>query len=194
VRFHEHEYDQDPGKEAWKKAADDAVDMVHEFSRLPYLDQLVSADPKDVLEVEQLRKWSFVNCPVWIKIDLAYRDAQGTVHVVDWKTGKWIRDDNPIQLLGYASYVSDKWETPLEKMAVREVYLRRGGEEKCCELSEDRFTEAHDRILESIRSMLGALDDPNLNVALEDDFPTAPDERKCERCFFRRICPEVETG
>jgi CRISPR/Cas system-associated exonuclease Cas4 (RecB family) len=191
VRFHEHEYDADPGRPVWKQAADDAERMVLEFERLGYLDRLAQMPKEQLLEIEELNNWSFEGCPVWVKIDLAYRDDAGKIHVLDWKTGKRVREDDPIQLLGYATYVNDRWNATKDELSVREIYLR-GGEEKACQLDEAKFSHAKDVILESIRGMLGALDDPQRNVALEDDFPTAPDTIKCDRCFFRRICPEMQ--
>ena len=191
VRFHEHEYDADPGKEVWKRAADDAERMVRDFEGLGYLDLLSGMPKENLLEIEELNSWSFEGCPVWVKIDLAYREDSGKIHVLDWKTGKRVREDDPIQLLGYATYVNDRWNATREELSVREVYLRQS-EEKSCQLDEAKFAHAKDTILESIRGMLGALENPERNVAVEEDFPTAPDTVKCDRCFFRRICPEMQ--
>jgi CRISPR/Cas system-associated exonuclease Cas4 (RecB family) len=191
VRFHEHEYGADPGREVWRQAAEDARRMVVEFGNLDYLDRIARMPRENLLEIEELNNWSFEGCPVWVKIDLAYREDSGRIHVLDWKTGKRMRDDDPIQLLGYATYVNDRWNATKDELSVREVYLRQG-EEKPCQLDDAKFSHAKDTILESIRGMLGALGDPTRNVAIEDDFPTAPDTLKCERCFFRRICPEMQ--
>lgn len=191
VRFHEHEYDEDPGREVWKRATDEAKQMVLDFGGLPYLDQLAELPAKDMLGIEELDKWFFEGCPVWVKIDLAFRDGEGAVNVLDWKTGKRIREDDPVQMLGYATYAREKWRDGGGGLSVREVYLRHQ-QEKPCDLDPGKLTEARDTILESIRGMLSALENPEQNVAVEDDFPTAPDATKCSRCFFRRICPEMQ--
>ena len=191
VRFHEHEYAQDPGRDVWQRAAADAKQMVVDFDRLDYLDVVAGLSGERMLGIEELSKWFFEGCPVWVKIDLAYRDEDGRIHVVDWKTGKSVREDDPVQLLGYATYANDRWNHGDDGLSVREVYLRHG-QEKPCELDDGKLAGARDKILESIRGMLSTLEDPNQNVAIEDDFPTAPDTKKCSRCFFRGICPEMQ--
>ncbi len=190
TRFHEHEYEKTPEPEVWKQAADDAVGMLETWLGMEYAEMLGRIGPSGILGVEELESWPFQDVPVWVKIDLAYRDEEGTVHIVDWKTGKKLTPDNPIQMTGYAVYANRTWDTPLDKLAVREVFLRLPDPEKWTTIDEETVVGAQETMLESIRSMLGALDDPRQDVAAEDDFPTAPSMGKCSRCFFQKVCPD----
>ncbi len=190
VRFHEHEYGPVPEPSAWKAAADDAVEMFHRWGQLSYLPDVQSLDAGQILGIEDLDSWEFHGVPVWVKIDLAYRDAEGSVHILDWKTGRRVTPENPTQMTGYAIYAQRNWNVELEALRVREVYLRLENPEKVCEVSEETLALAQDKILESIRSMIGALENPAVNVAVEQDFPAAPADWRCSRCFFRGICEE----
>jgi len=190
VRFHEHEYGPVPSPEQWKQAADDAVGMFEAWAKMPYLEELREVTSEQILGIEDLDSWVFHGVPVWVKIDLAFRDGEGRVHIVDWKTGRKLTPDNPLQMTGYAVYAERRWGTKLESLAVREIYLRREEPEKWCQIDARSIEAAQERILESIRGMLGVLDDPAVNVAVEEDFPPAPADGKCRRCFFRAICPE----
>ncbi len=191
TRFHEHEYGIRVPDAQWKRAVDEAVEMLTAFARLEYLDTIRELEPQAVLGLEDLQKWSFENVPIWVRIDLAYRDPGGTIHIVDWKTGRVVRDDNPLQLMGYAAYAERAWDATHDDLAVREVYLRNDPPEKACEVDPAGLEHARRTIRTSVADMLGLLDDPSVNRASESSFATKPDERKCARCFFRGLCPDA---
>ncbi|UCF67176.1 MAG: PD-(D/E)XK nuclease family protein, partial [Acidobacteriota bacterium] len=146
TRFHEHEYAIDVPDEQWRRVVDDAKQMVHSFARLGYVETTRQLRPDDLLALEELDRWFLDSVPIWVKIDLAYRDGDGTVHIVDWKTGKKERDDNPLQLTGYATFAARSWEAPSDKLAVREVYLRREDPEKWCTIDESTIERAEAEI------------------------------------------------
>ncbi|MDQ7007153.1 MAG: PD-(D/E)XK nuclease family protein [Acidobacteriota bacterium] len=191
TRFHEHEYGPEPSPREWKQAAEDAESMVRDFVRLDYLETVRALDNGALLALEDLQKWDFHGVGVWVKIDLAYRDAEGRVNIVDWKTGRRINEDNPLQMTGYASYAHRTWDAPLARLAVREVYLRLPDPEKWCRVDDAVIEQANEKIEASIRSMLSLLDDPSQDVAGERNFDAAPEEWRCRRCNFRGICPEA---
>ncbi len=191
VRFHEHEYGPVPSPQEWKQAAADAEAMVRDFARLEYLEQVRGLEASALLALEDLQKWDFHGVGVWVKIDLAFRDDKGRVHILDWKTGRRINDDNPLQMTGYASYAHRAWDAPLDKLAVREVYLRLPSPEKWCSIDEGAIGQANEKIAASIRSMLSLLDDPSQDIAGEHNFEAAPAAWRCRRCNFRAICGEA---
>ncbi|MDH3284123.1 MAG: PD-(D/E)XK nuclease family protein [Acidobacteriota bacterium] len=189
ARFHEHEYGQDVPDEKWKICVDEAVEMVRTFTGLGYVEQVRALAAEDLLALEDLQRWSFESVPVWVRIDLAFRDADETVHILDWKTGRRIREDNPLQLMGYAAYAEHAWDVVADRLAVREVYLRLEDPEKSCTIDDDELERARGQIRESVDAMIAALADPRHNVAREEAFEALPEPRKCARCFYRGICP-----
>lgn len=193
ARFHEHEYGPVPSPEQWKEAVDEAAEMVRGFAGFDYLAQ-VSVLPKgDLLALEDLEQWSFEGVPVWVKIDLAFRDGDARVHILDWKTGRRVSEDNPLQMTGYAVYAHRAWDIPFENLAVREVYLRLEQPEKYCTIDEAVMERARGRIAESIGAMLGLLEDPSEDVGREETFEASPEAWRCRRCNFRKICSEAVT-
>lgn len=191
TRFHEHEYGPAPSPEQWKNAVDEAATMVRDFAGLGYLAQVGALPKGDLLALEDLEQWSFEGVPVWVKIDLAFRDGDGQVHILDWKTGRRMSDDNPLQMTGYAAYAHRAWDVAFENLAVREVYLRLEQPEKYCTIDEPTMELARGRIAESIGAMLGLLEDPSEDLGREELFEASPQGWRCRRCNFRKICAEA---
>ena len=62
--------------------------------------------------------------PVFLRMDLAFRDAQGRVVIVDWKTGRGEGRFNEIQLAGYALYAARQgWVTQGGEIQTELAYL-----------------------------------------------------------------------
>jgi len=191
TRFLEHEYGHDVPNERWRRDTSDAKAMVSAFSAMPYLEEVRAAGRERLLALENLEQWYFEGVPIWVRIDLAYRAADGEVHILDWKTGRMQRGQNPLQMTGYAAYAEKAWGVAPEELAVREVYLRQADDsaEKWCTIDAGALEEARNGIRASVDEMLQLLRDPKSNVAHEPDFEPLPEPRKCGRCFFQGICP-----
>lgn len=189
VRFHEHEYGVSVSPEKWKLSVEEAVEMVRAFARLGFIDTVRELGPKDLLALEDLQQWEFDGIPIWVRIDLAFRDPSGTIHILDWKTGRSIRGENPLQLMGYAAYAEKQWAARANDLAVREVYLRLDKPERWCEIDDAALDGARGQIRASVEQMIDALPDPGQNLAIEERFEALPERQKCSRCFFRAICP-----
>ena len=189
ARFFEHEYAVDVAGEVWKQRVEEADEMVRSFSRMPYLIAARALSAPDLLGLERLEKWSIDGVPVWVKIDFAYRDADRLVHILDWKTGKFERGENPLQMVGYALYAQAAWGASLDTLRVREVYLRQQDPERHCRLDSQVLDQGSVTIRASIAAMLERVADPQKNLAQEPDFALTDDERTCRNCNFRAICP-----
>ncbi len=189
VRFVEHEYRLPVTDEEWRAQVGAAQEMVRAFVEQGYLDRFRSLDPSEVLALEDLDRWDFEGVPVWVRIDVAWRNPDGTVTILDWKTGKREREDNPLQLLGYAAYARDRWDVGLDRLDVREVYLRRREPEKACRIDEETVENGRQAIRNSVRAMLAVLPDPARDAAAEDRCEPRPGEYRCRYCPFRALCP-----
>jgi hypothetical protein len=189
TRFFEHEYQIEIKDEVWKERVEEADQMVHAFSALPYIELAKQLAPRDLLGLERLEKWSIDDVPVWVKIDFAFRDPEARVHILDWKTGKFERGENPLQMVGYACYATQAWGATLASLRVREVYLRQAQPEKHCVLTQAVLDRGEATIRESIGEMQQRLADRSANTAQESEFSLAADEKTCRNCFFRAICP-----
>lgn len=191
TRFFEHEYERPVEAAVWSARVEEAKGMVRTFASGPYLDlaRSLSGRPGDLLSIESLDTWSFEGVSVFARLDFAFRDEAGLIHILDWKTSKQEREANPLQMMGYAAMARQRWDAPLEQLRVREIYLRLDGRERPCTLTPASMEQACQTIRSSIRAMVAGLADPEGNRAREADFPLAEPGRVCESCNFRRICP-----
>ena len=121
-------------------------------------------------------------------MDLAYREQDGRVVIVDWKTGRAEGRFNEVQVAGYALYaVEQGWvgapeaiTTELDYLVLPKVVRRT--------VTRQKIEEARSFIEKSAASMKALLVDPLENVAREEDFPRVDRPQVCRRCNFRRLC------
>ncbi|MBP7145905.1 MAG: PD-(D/E)XK nuclease family protein [Acidobacteria bacterium] len=189
ARFHEHEYGVAVPDEVWRQRVEEAREMLRAFARLGYLDVARGLHDGELLGLEGLEQWQFEGVPMWVRIDFAYRDPEGVVHIVDWKTGRYDRGENPLQMMAYASFAARTWGVPLDALDVREVYLRLPEPDRRCRIDAESVAAAEAQMRASIGAMLAPVRDRERNTAREDDFPLAADMRSCRNCFFFKVCP-----
>jgi hypothetical protein len=191
TRFAEHEYPHlAVDDEEWRVRVNEAREMLGAFGRLGYLDAARALPREARASVERLEKFALDGVDVWVKIDFAWRDGDGLVHIVDWKTGKKERGENPLQMMVYAGYARKAWQAEPERLRVREVYLRQADPERHCTITAATIAAAQAEIRASIGAMLEKVSDRAQHLAREDDFGFAASVRSCRGCFFRAICPE----
>ena len=126
--------------------------------------------------------------PVFLRMDLAFRDREGRVVIVDWKTGRGEGRFSEVQVAGYALYASEQgWVAAPEEIRTELAYL---AIPRFVRRSVDRRKLDHARafIEKSARNMKGLLLDPVGNVGRLEDFAMIERPQVCRRCNFRRIC------
>ena len=140
------------------------------------------------LTVEDLVSFEVGGVPVFLRMDLAFRDAQGRVVIVDWKTGRGEGRFNEIQLAGYALYAARQgWVTQAEEIQTELAYL---AIPRYVRRSVDARKLDHARafIEKSAERMKALLVDPALNLGRLEDFAMIDRPQLCRRCNFRRLC------
>ena len=126
--------------------------------------------------------------PVFLRMDLAFRDKDGRVVIVDWKTGRGEGRFSEVQLAGYALYAAqqgwvksaDELQTELAYLAIPR-FVRRSVDQK-------RLDSAHAFIAKSAATMKALLLDPIANQGRLEDFAMIERPNLCRRCNFRRLC------
>ena len=138
--------------------------------------------------MDELDSWTFEGVKVWVAIDFAYRDPDGLIHVLDWKTGKH-REEDHTQVAIYALYARRRWGVAEDAVRGGLVYLAGGdGGEVEVQADPDALEACQEEMRGSIGAMRAALDDPARNVARIERFPQVEDREACRRCPFRRPC------
>ncbi len=187
-RLFEHEYDVAVEPEDKKIAVGTVMRSLRNFFRSALLAEAYAAGRENWLTVEDLVSFEVDGVPVFLRMDLAFRDSAGQVRIVDWKTGRGEGRFNEIQLAGYALYAAGQgWAESPEQIRTELAYLaipryvRRGVDAR-------KLDHARRFIARSAGSMKALLLDPLANLAGIDSFPMIEKPQVCRRCNFRRLC------
>lgn len=188
-RLTEHEYGLEIPDLEWRDNADHVRQCLWNFYASRQWEALRKLPAKRWLDLETLSSFPFEGVKVFVKLDVAYRDEDDRVVIVDWKTGRAPDPDHSMQVATYALYAGDTWKVEPTRVVTRLAQLATGSSEDV-QLSAQALASAVSRIRTSIRDMRQALADPEANVAREADFPPVDEPRVCARCAFRRVCQE----
>jgi hypothetical protein len=186
----EHEYGEPVADVDWKRLYDQVIEgALRAFWASPVLDEIRRTPRDRWLTVDELDAWEFEGTKIWVAVDFAYRDAEGRVHVLDWKTGRE-RGVDHVQVGTYALYAQRKWSVPLDAVVGGLVYLVGEGGAERVDVAADApaLAACTDAMRRSIAGMKAALEDPARNLAREEAFPRIEDRDACRRCPFRRPC------
>jgi len=187
-RLFEHEYQVPVDPEDKKIVVGTVMRSLRNFFRSDLLREVLALGRERWLTVEDLVSFDVSGTTVYLRMDLAYRDRDGRVVIVDWKTGRGEGRFNEVQMAGYALYADrqgwlagrDELETQLAYLAIPR-YVKR---------TVDRRKLEHARafIEKSAHNMKALLLDPLANLARLEDFPMIDRPQLCRRCNFRRLC------
>ena len=192
-RLFEHEYQVPVGPDDKKVLVGTVMRSLRNFFKSETLGRAFAAGRSRWLTVEDLVSFHVDDVEVFLRMDLAFRDAEGRVHIVDWKTGKSEGRFNDIQLAGYALYASEQgWVRRPEEIVTELAYLalpryvRKG-------VDQQRLDQARLFVTKSAGRMKTLLMDPLLNLARLEDFARIDRPSICRRCNYRKLCfPRTE--
>jgi hypothetical protein len=192
-RLFEHEYLTPVDQEDKKILVTIVMRSLRNFFKSPTLEDALAVGRQSWLTVEDLVSFAVGGTEVFLRMDLAYRDREGRVVIVDWKTGRGEGRFSEIQVAGYALYAAERgWVASAEELSTELAYLaipryvRR-------RVDGAKLKHARAFIEKSAASMKSLLIDPEGNLARLEDFPMIDRPRICRRCNFRRLCfPKTE--
>lgn len=125
--------------------------------------------------------------------DVAIADEQGTVHVIDWKTGT-PNDSHRLQLAAYALFLHARLDLELEGMVGHLVYLQHPAGAIDVPKLDESIPAILDMITEFHAEVIGRLTDVAQSVAGEiERWPMTDDLGVCARCNFRELCDRSST-
>jgi hypothetical protein len=189
----EHEYGEQIDDPEWVRIREKGVRCLRNFFSSDTYRFLRSSAPEEWLAVEGdvsgggavADSFEMGDLTVWLKLDLAFRRADGEVEIVDWKTGK--SDPDFRQLYCYGYYAWKVWgEDPsditltIEKLSSEERHQE--------PFSFDKLTSLEDTVKDDVVDMKELLVEPEENRAREEDFPMVDNLNICRNCRFRKIC------
>ncbi len=187
-RLFEHEYGIPVEQEDKRIAVNTVMRSLKNFFRTETLRRALEVGRERWLALEDLVSFHVGDVEVFLRMDLAYRDRDGRVVIVDWKTGRNEGRFNEVQVAGYALYATERgWVGDPEEISTELSYLvipravRRS-------VTRKKVEHARSFIARSARDMKALLLDPVQNLARLDDFPMIDRPQICRRCNFRRLC------
>ncbi len=194
-RLFEHEYEIPVEPEDKRIAVNIVMRSLRSFFRSETLGRLLWLGTRSRLALEDLVSFPVEGTKVYLRMDLAYRESDGRVVIVDWKTGRGEGRFNAVQIAGYALYaVEQGWVAQPEEITTELHYLvlprvvRRA-------VTPRMIDDARRFIARSASAMKALLFDPVANRARLEDFPRVDRPQVCQRCNFRRLCfPRPEEG
>jgi hypothetical protein len=189
----EHEYGDVVADEDWRRLYEGVVDgSLRAFYASPTFEEIRRTPRERWLSVDELDSWEFEGTKIWVAIDFAFRDSDGQVRILDWKTGKE-RGVDHTQVGIYALYAQRKWSASPDQVLGGLVYLvangaGAGGETVSVAADPAALERCQSEMRHSIGEMKATLQDPARNHALIDQFPQQAQRESCRRCPFRRPC------
>ncbi len=188
----EHEYAEPVPSQEWKRIWDEVIEGSLRSFYASEAFARVQATPRERwLAVDELDSWTFEGTKIWVAVDFAFADADGVVHVVDWKTGRE-RGVDHTQVGIYALYAQQKWRVPADAVTGELVYLAGPAADRVTvRVDPPALASCQDQMRRSIASMQARLEDPARNVAALSRFPQHDDRDHCRRCPFRRPCGRI---
>ena len=174
----EHEYAEPVKDEDWKRIYEAVIEgSLRAFYGSAVFEEIRRTPRDRWLAVDVLDKWFFEGTKIWAAVDFAYRDAEGRVHLLDWKTGKERGADHP-QVGTYALYARQKWDVAAGGGGGRPRLPGPGGGPagRAAGVAADEATleRCRGEMRGSIAAMKAALADPARNAAVIEAFPQQP--------------------
>jgi CRISPR/Cas system-associated exonuclease Cas4 (RecB family) len=194
-RLFEHEYETPVDQEDKRIVVSTVMRSLRAFFKSDTLREVLAVGRANWLTVEDLVSFEVGLATVFLRMDLAYRNRDGRVVIVDWKTGRGEGRFSEVQLAGYALYAArqgwvqepEEIETELAYLAIPRYVRRR--------IDRRKLQAAQAFIEKSASNMKALLIDPAGNLARLEDFAMIDRPRICRRCNFRRLCfPRAEAG
>ena len=146
----------------------------------------VESGAAHIMEIEKWDHMILHDTRVYVKMDVLYRNEQGHIVIVDWKTGK--ENDFTDQLYLYALYVHEHYNVPYEHIEMRVEYLLTG-ECETYQATQQDIDKVSASTLRYIEEMKSCLADDYYNRPKDISFFTPmPSRRVCGECNFREIC------
>ena len=187
-RLFEHEYTQPIEQEDKKILVGIVMRSLRNFFKSPLLREAFKVKRSAWLSMEELVSFHVDDVPVFLRMDLAFRDERDRVRIVDWKTGRRAGKFNEVQIAGYALYAAEQgWAKSATEISTELAYLiwpryvRK-------DVTQPVLDTARGFVTRSAKTMRALLNDPDGNAARIEDFPRIDKPRICRRCNFRKLC------
>lgn len=179
----EHEYEERVSREEWQAQRKRMERCVRNFFSLPLVQVIRETPGYRWLALEETSSFVVDGSNVLVKPDFAWRDPEGCVHLVDWKTGLPRPEDETFQLAVYAIHGRREWGAAPHELRGHIAYLDRG-EVAEFDIGERELSQAE----QTIRDSLGTMRNLHESDPPAELFPMTSETGVCAMCNFKRLC------
>jgi hypothetical protein len=127
---------------------------------------------------------------MYCKVDFLF-PIEREIYIIDWKTGRPLKEKHKKQLLGYVSWASYHFrKDPMEILPVI-IYLRPSYEEFEMRFNEYDIQEFAIRVREETEEMYAFCRNIDEDIPKEkEEFRKTLNTKICDRCNYRELCRE----
>ncbi len=186
--LYEHEYQSELSDEEWKKIAKHVEDCIRNFYHSSVFEEIKAIPVDRWLAVEELANFHLSELKVYVSIDFAFRRDDG-VTIYDWKSGSSVNYDQDLQMACYGWYAWQKWNVDPKSIRLVEVNLN-NMDTVTYDVRGVNLEKIQKRIFNSVQDMQFLLEDIGNNQGSEARFALTEDDRFCNFCNFRKVCPK----
>jgi hypothetical protein len=128
---------------------------------------------------------------VWCQIDFWMRISKNRMIIIDWKSGRWIAEDEMLQLVVYALCANHCKGYQIENVLVQSAHLKDKPMFDPLPVQPHLIDFARQTIRDShVREMNMVSPVRKRFFARKEDFESSPSEAQCLACQFKVICPQ----
>lgn len=185
----EHEYRDPVPRGEWQALRDRLEQSLRSFAALDLVETIRKTPASRWLALESMGSFSVPGARVMAKPDVAFRDEQNRIVLVDWKTGGHaeITDDHRLQLAIYAHFARTHWALGQEPIVAAIAFVGTGQVEQWL-VEDEACQRALSLIAESVEAMRSRGEGRAGGPPAAEQFPLTEDLRTCAHCVFRRPC------
>ncbi len=151
----------------------------------PGFQRIQLLDANRVVFKEEMLRGTLGEIPVWLRIDLGYRELNGKIVLIDWKFSEAPEPKDQLQLAIYGAYAREKFPE-VEAIELANVYLLSGTEKRYW-FTDDLFQQTQAVVAQSYQQMQAFENKIAEGLRLKHLPPTFRAE-VCQWCNFRKLC------
>ncbi len=155
------------------------------LSLWPGFQRIQLLDANRVVFKEDMLRGQLGDIPVWLRIDLGYRELNGKIVLIDWKFSDTPEDKDPLQLAIYGAYAREQFPET-DNVELVNVYLL-SGQERRFMFTEDLFNKTLNVVVQSHQRMQQFHQKVQSGMGLKH-IPPAYRPGICQWCNFRKLC------
>jgi CRISPR/Cas system-associated exonuclease Cas4 (RecB family) len=159
-------------------------------SRFAWIEKnAVSKSSEWIIEPEGFGETRINDLKVFCKVDFLL-PVDDKIYIMDWKTGKPIKEKHSKQLTGYALWVNYHFGKKICDIIPIIVYLYPQYDEKSVEINNCSIAEFANTVTNETQNMYRYLIDIEQNIPKDKkEFSLSNNKSLCKYCCYKEICP-----